>query len=488
MLAVPAFFSILSALLYAFSFPPFNFSYLAWVALIPLFMMSMGTWRRNFLFGFITGFIANLIILFWLWDTFKAANVNFFVTLGCWLSLSALHALYFAVFMVGYGFFKDNWQKPFLAGALWVVLEEIRTYALTGYPWTLFAHSQAHYLTLIQISCVTGAVGVSFLLVAVNSALAHRNKKGKAAVALVLLPVLLFGVWRLKKPVPVGDSAFLNVAILQGDIDQYQKWDDAYETDIRVQYETLAAVAASTKPDLIIWPESAVPGWYPNEERYRDWVENIVKKTKTFNLVGAVTKEDGKPLNSAFLFTPEGTLLGRYDKRHLVPFGEYVPFGMFLSKWIPYLGSLGLFSAGENDNVLTMGTVQMSVNICYEAIFPNLVRNSVNHGADMMVNLTNDGWFLTTAAPEQHYNANIFRAVENGRPVVRAANTGLSAVIDAQGRETSKSRLMERTVLEGTVMIAPPSQTLFSRFGSWFSILCVLIFLGKFSYEFKRNR
>lgn len=474
MIAVPLAFAFLSGLLYALAFPPFNYSIIAWLALIPLLMMSMGTWRRNFLFGFTAGFIANLIIFGWLWATFNAAQVGFMVTLGSWLSLSALMALYFALFMVAYGFFPDNWMKPLLAAATWVVLEEIRAYVITGFPWASLAHTQAYNLPFIQISSVTGAAGVTFLLVAVNAALARRNKIGKAVVAGILVPVVLFGLYRLKQVPPIGDSAFLNVAILQGNIDQYKKWDDDYETDIRVQYETLAAVAASTRPDLIVWPESSVPGWYPNEERYREWTEEIVKKTKTFNLIGAVTKEDGKPFNSAFLFTPEALLLGRYDKRHLVPFGEYIPFGAFLGRWIPYLGQLGLFAAGENDNVLTMGYVQMNVNICYEAIFGGMIRKSVNKGADVIINLTNDGWFLHTGAPEQHYLANIFRAIENGKPVIRAANTGISAVIDAQGREIARSALLERTVLEGTVLITPGSSTLYSKLGAWFSILCFL--------------
>jgi apolipoprotein N-acyltransferase len=474
LLAIPVVFASLSGLLYAFCFPPFNFSYLAWVALVPLFMMSIGTWRRNFLFGFIAGFFSNLIVFFWLWPTFKAANVGFFLALGCWLSLSALLALYLAVFMVIYGWLQDTWYKPFLAAAAWVVLDEIKTHALTGFPWALFSHSQAHYLPLIQIASVTGAAGVSFLLVAVNSALSRRNKWGKVAVATVLLPVLLYGTWRLKQNPSTEDSALLNVAILQGDIDQYQKWDDAYENDIRIQYETLAAVAASTKPDLIVWPESSLPGWYPNDPAVKEWLDHIIVKTKTFNLVGAVTKENGKPLNAAFLFKPDGTVLGRYDKRHLVPYGEYVPFGQFLSKWIPYLGELGIFSPGTNDSLLVMGYVQIGVNVCYEAIFPSLVRRSVNQGADVIVNLTNDGWFLNSAAPEQHYNANIFRAVENGKPLVRAANTGISAVIDAHGREIARSKLLERTVLEGTVLVTPGSRTVFSRWGNWFIIFCLL--------------
>jgi apolipoprotein N-acyltransferase len=217
-----------------------------------------------------------------------------------------------------------------------------------------------------------------------------------------------------------------------------------------------------------------VPGWFPNERRYDAWVRGIVKKTKTYNLVGAVTKENGKPLNSAFLLNPEGEVLGRYDKHHLVPFGEYIPFGKFMARWIPYLGKLGTFDPGDNDGLLNMGLVPISVSICYEAIFPGLIRHSVNKGAKLIVNITNDGWFLATAAPEQHYVTNIFRAIESGRPVVRGANTGISAVIDNRGRQIARSAIWDRTVLEGVVEIPQDEETFYNHTGPWFVFVCLL--------------
>lgn len=476
-MTIPYLLSILSGLLYSLCFPPFNFSFVAWFALTPLLIAAADRWRRNFFLGFLSGFIANLSIFFWLWPTFKAAKIGAWVTLGSWFSLSAILALYFGAFLAIYGLLPNTWWKSLLAGAAWVVLEEIRTRILTGFPWALFAHTQAYNLPFIQITSLTGALGVSYLLVMVNAAIIHRDKKEKIMVIATLFLVFGFGLWRLKKPVSIGDSAFLKVTVLQGNIDQYEKWDDTYETNIRNQYEILAAYAASIKPDLIVWPESSVPGWFPVETRYDEWVRNLVKKTKTHNLVGSVTKNNEKPLNSAFLLNPNGEIIGQYDKRHLVPYGEYVPFGSFLGRWIPYIGELGIFEAGEKDNLLTFGFVPMSVNICYEAMFPGLVRKSVNQGAKLIVNVTNDGWFLLSAAPEQHYVTNIFRAIENGRPVVRAANTGISGIIDEQGRELARSKLMDRTVLEGSVMIPQNGRTLYSRGGPWFSVLCAMAIL-----------
>jgi apolipoprotein N-acyltransferase len=299
---------------------------------------------------------------------------------------------------------------------------------------------------------LTGAAGLSCLIVFVNvelsEAVRRRERKWRPLVApaLILPLVWLWGSAQLQSTPAQTNGRKIRVAILQANIDQYQKWDDAYEASIRKIYEDLLRDAAAQKPDLIVWPESAVPGWFPTQERYRIWVSSVVRASRTYNLVGAVTSRDGKDYNAAFLIAPDGTIAGEYHKQHLVPFGEYVPFGRFLSRWIPYLGQLGTFAAGDGPVVFTAGDVKIAPNICYEAIFADLVRAGVKAGASLIVNVTNDGWFLDTGAPEQHYAANILRAVENRTPVVRAANTGISAVIDAHGREQIRSPLLKRGV------------------------------------------
>jgi apolipoprotein N-acyltransferase len=242
----------------------------------------------------------------------------------------------------------------------------------------------------------------------------------------------------------------LKVAILQGNIDQYQKWDDAYEKYIKQRYEGLISHAIEKKVGLIVWPESAVPGWIPNDQQLMDWLTRLIRKSNTYHIVGAVSQREGKEFNSAFFFAPDGKILDTYDKRHLVPFGEYIPFGGVLKKWVPYLGELGTFDAGVGSKVFLLplqgrGFMQIEPNVCYEAIFPFQTK------ADIIVNITNDAWYLKTGAPAQHFAANVFRTIENKTPVIRAANTGISAVIDAHGRVLVRSNLMEEGVFLGDV-------------------------------------
>lgn len=443
-----------SSLFYALSFPPFNISYFAWFALVPLLIIQHSSFRKSLLNGYMVGLFSNLIIFFWFWGTFKAAGMNPLLTLSCWVALCAVLALYFAVFKLCADKIKPSLVRPFLLAAIWVGLEIVRSHALTGFPWALLAHTQAYHPSLIQISAITGALGVSFLIVLINGAveslIQRHHKWGWIGPALCLCLCLGYGLKRLNTNDIHGRP--LKVALLQGNIDQYQKWDEQYEYLIREVYADLAQKAAVEKPDIIVWPESAIPAWYPNESFYLVWVSTLVKQTDTYHLIGAVTSENGNEFNSAFVLSPDGVINDHYNKRHLVPFGEYIPFGNFLKKWIVYLGQLGVFDAGQKEAVLNINSYKCALSICYEAIFPELIRHSAQQ-SDVIVNITNDGWFLDTAAPEQHYVTNIFRAIENDRPVIRAANTGISALIDSRGREILRTPLMKRDVFIGTIYI-----------------------------------
>jgi apolipoprotein N-acyltransferase len=253
--------------------------------------------------------------------------------------------------------------------------------------------------------------------------------------------------------VVLASAPKLKVAMLQANIDQYQKWDEAYEAGIRARYEELSAQASASKPDLIIWPESAVPGWFPNQPFYVEWVRTVTRASNTSHLIGAVSSRNKSEYNAAFFIDSAGNAVGEYDKQRLVPFGEYTPFGGFLKRWIPYLGQLGTFDRGHGPVLFSVAGANVAPNICYEAFFPELIHRAAAQGADVLVNVTNDGWFLDTGAPEQHYVANIFRAVETGRSVVRAANTGISAAIDATGRQIVRSPLLVSGVYAAQVPV-----------------------------------
>ncbi len=482
------FFSVLSGLLLGFSFPPFGFSFLAWVFLVPLFLSESDNRLNLFIRGLIAGTIGNFIIFSWIWKTFQAAEVSVFTTLPAWFFLALVLGLYGGIFLWALSFVKSDALKPWIGAALWVALDSIKSHILTGFPWALLSHSQATHLNLIQIASLTGAEGMTFLIVLFNLSLAIFIRKIRTPKFLGLaMPLILIGGvygWgrsRLNEH-PSSSVRTLRIAVLQGNIDQYQKWDLTYEKSIREVYDELARTALLGTPDLMIWPESAVPGWYPNERIYVDWIRRISHDTKAAQLFGAVSSREGKDFNSAFLVDVAGLMENSYDKIHLVPFGEYIPFGKPLAKIVPYLGKLGTFTAGSKPVVFKFKGINLAPNICYEAVFPGLVRGCVKAGGEVLINLTNDGWYLDTGAPMQHYVTNIFRAIENGRILVRAANTGISAALDFNGREIFRSPLNERGIYFADLSVPDDlPQTFFNKFGSWFTYLCWIFCLFVYS-------
>ncbi|OGR90890.1 MAG: apolipoprotein N-acyltransferase [Elusimicrobia bacterium RIFCSPLOWO2_01_FULL_59_12] len=511
--------SLLSVLLYILSFPKFNFHWLAWIALVPLVCATAGLKpKRAFLIGWAAGTLAYAGLLYWIVITFRSAQQSFFLAVPCWLLLSAYLGLYWGAW-TAWTAGKTGTSRlafPFFAAAAWATLEYIRTYLFSGFPWTLLGDSQWRHLPLIQMASITGVYGVSFLVVLVNAAVAFFINRdvtpAKAGVqgrqrhwiparqtavgpsagvvwrtasagmtALILLGCYGFGVYRLRIFSMEATAPSLKVALLQGSIDQYQKWDSRYIQDIQHTYEELLSETARVNPDLIIWPETSVPGYLMEDPDLTNWLRGVIQRTGTHHLVGAPSRAPGgRAYNTAFSLSPRGETLGLYAKQHLVPFGEVVPLSRLLGRWIRVLNDLGGFAAGERSPVLPSSIGPIAVNICYEAIFPDLVRRGVRQGAGVIVNLTNDGWYMRTAAPHQHFIPNVFRAVENGRWVLRANNTGITGLINPAGRVVSASPVFVRDVVTGTV--SPRSDlTFYTRHGdvfAWASLLfCILISL-----------
>jgi len=477
--------------LFGLAFPKANVSWAAWVALIPLLVFCL---RQSpspvFWASLLYGMTANAVIFTWIVPTCRAAGVGWAVSLLAGTLLALYHALYFTAFSLlltkGTDPAGHPGVWPFQAAALWAALEYARTYILSGYPWTLLANTQWRNLPALQVAELTGPYGVSFLVVLANAALAllwsspieaKGRLRGFFYPGLVIALALFWGHGRLKlfsRPAFPG-TPMLKVAILQGNINQYQKWDEAYEEGIRKTYDGLLETARPSQPDLIVWPETAVPGWFPNEVKYANWIRQEALKTGTYELVGAPTTENKEDYNAAFLISPRGIPVSRYLKIHLVPFGEYVPLRSLLAPWIRVLNEMGNFSAGREETLFQIPGASFGASICFEAAFPGLVRRLRNAGAEFLVNITNDGWFLDTAAPEQHMVANVLRAVENRAYVVRAANTGISCIIEPSGRIQSRTPLLVKTVLLGRVV---PSRRLtpYDHWGDAFAWLCLLSF------------
>ncbi|MEK7308925.1 MAG: apolipoprotein N-acyltransferase, partial [Nitrospirota bacterium] len=306
---------------------------------------------------------------------------------------------------------------------------------------------------------------------------------GLVTAALIIALSLSYGVWRLKT---VEKGHTIRASVIQGNFEQNQKWDVRFHDDIKDTYIRLSKDAVAASPDFIVWPETAVPFIFGYDEPYTAELVEFQKTLGAYLLFGTVLTKDVKDSryelsNSAVLMSPGGEVKSTYDKIHLVPYGEYVP----LRKFFPFIGKLvagiGDFRAGNEHTVMDIQPrndlrqpARIGNLICYEIIFPGLVRKFSNNGANLLVTITNDSWFGRSSAPYQHFSMAVFRAVENRAPVVRAASTGISGFIDAKGRIIRKSDIFSRTVLTEDIRIGSFKKTFYTGYGDLFAFLCII--------------
>ncbi|MCF8062978.1 MAG: apolipoprotein N-acyltransferase, partial [Deltaproteobacteria bacterium] len=385
-----------------------------------------------------------------------------------------------------YPFLRDSRFRLLLSAGAWIGLEYLRGRLLTGLPWCFLGHSQAARIQLIQISDLAGVYGVGFLVAAANLLVFHlvfdpRMRKNRtvvvegAVVAILLSLTLVYG--HLKTREPAGGAPFsepVRTAIVQGNIDQSQKWLPEHQEKTLQTYRRLSLRAARQNPDLIVWPETAVPFFFQDPSRLSAGVLDIPESTGADLLFGSPAyKGSGRQTryaNRAYLLSAEDRRVESYDKVHLVPFGEYVPLQRFLPFVHRLVPAAGDFRPGDRVEPLEAPGYSAGVLICFEAIFPGLARRQVEQGADILVNLTNDAWFGPTSAPFQHLSMSVFRAVETRRPLVRAANTGISAFVDVNGRVTRSSGLFQEAVLMSEVYPSTLPPTPYVRTGDLFPL------------------
>ncbi|MFB0506819.1 MAG: apolipoprotein N-acyltransferase [Thermodesulfobacteriota bacterium] len=490
----------LSGLLLCIIFPKFDMEILAWVSLVPLlFAIQRENLLTSFYLGFTTGFVSFLGILYWVIVAVHTYGRIHIIPSGLILVLLVAYlSLYVAVFafLLTYIRSRIQWNMVVVAPFLWVSLEYIRSFFFTGFPWAALGYSQYLNLPIIQVGDITGVYGISFLILLVNAVIydfismmgrAERPPPLREGVVVLAILVVVFGygIAQIKKVENISSrQRKMRIGLAQGNIDQSIKWNTAYQEKTLQIYENLSSIVAREKPSLIIWPETATPFFFQSEERYQPRVMEVPGKTGAYLLFGSPSYDwvKGKVeyYNSAYLLSPEKEVIGRYDKIHLVPFGEYVP----LSKFLFFLGSLsavGNLSPGKLVRNLRFPRGDFGVLICYEIIFPNLCRKFVKEGADFLVTITNDAWFGRTSAPHQHLSMATFRAIENRVSIARAANTGISAFIDAKGEIRKMSSLFTQETLVG--QIGPRiEKTFYTRYGnvfalvsSAFAFLCVLL-------------
>jgi apolipoprotein N-acyltransferase len=491
---------LLTGLLLMLSFPWYDVEWLAWIAFVPLLTATRGVrWRTALVWGWISGCVGYLGILRWIPHTMiNYGGVPTLVSYGILLLLVAYVGLYVGVFTVGWTWSLCHWPRGtvLIVPALWVALEWIRAQALSGFPWASLGYSQYLNRPLIQVAELASVYGVSFALVLGNVVIAQllygtvQRRWKDVALPCALAVLGLAAIWgygggRLHQiskgaaPTP----ADLGVALVQGNIAQDLKWEHDARNAIFSIYRTLTLeAAADAEVDLIVWPEAATPFFFANDRVFQARQLRLALEAGRPLLFGSPTYarngDQDVMYNSAFLLGPDATVLGRYDKVHLVPFGEYIPLRRLLFFLDKLVAGIGDFRSGETYTVMAIPQGRFAVLICFEIIFPDLVRHFVYHGAQFLVNMTNDAWFGHSPASYQHLSMVVFRAVENRLPIVRAANTGISAVIDPTGRLSQQTDLFVRTWIKTRITPAGVATTFYTRWGDLFAYGCMLVTAG----------
>ena len=476
----------------ALAFPAVDWSPLAWVALVPLLSVAMGR-GPGFAFrvGWISGFVFFVATLYWLVVTIGTyTNLSPVVSVGPLLLLCAFLALAFGGFAAGCEMGRRaGLDLAVVAPPLWVLFEWIRNYVLGGFPWVSLGYSQYRATYLVQFVEITGVYGVSALVVLVNVVIHGELERWRAglrpathrllAVTALLVALVVAGYARMQSLATTPTAGSMRVGFIQGDVAQDMKWDPAYQDATIDHYEALTDAAVAAGAELVVWPETAAPFFFQEEGELRDRILDLARRLGVWLVVGspAFDHDDRGALllyNRVYLVAPDGTAEHSYDKMELVPFGEYVPLKSLFFFVDKVVEGVGDFRAGRSPVVFHTPHGNFGPLICYEGIFPGLVRRFVADGADFLVNVTNDAWFGRTSAPYQHLAMVTLRAVENRVPVVRVANTGFSAMVDADGTIRWRTGLFESDWRVDTVSWTG-TRTFYARFGDCFVYVCLLV-------------
>ena len=485
------------------SFPKFGHALVAWIALVPLLVALHGAtgWRAARL-GYVTGAVSAIGLLYWTAFVVFQYGGGIPRVVAVLITLALCFA--FAVFPLLFGWATGRLAAAFgtrgLLGApfLWVATELLRVHTFFQFPWCLLGYSQQPLAPVIQIASVTAVFGVSFVLVATSALLAmailDARERRLWLIGLVTLQGAVWGVgaWMLARP--LNETGRITVGLVQGGIRQEDKWQPENAWSNVSRHLELTRDAARRGARLVVWPESAVPFLYDEEPELSALLQELVRRDALYVYFGNDDREPpphARIFVGAKLLAPDGEIAARYRKMHLVPFGEYVPLKLLFT-----FGGRVAAKVVQEVADFTPGTEAVNVSveghrvggyICYEAIFPALVRRFPADGAELLVNITNDAWYGTTSAPYQHLAMAAFRAVENGRYMVRAANTGITAVVDPRGRILEQTKLFDRAVLVREVPFVAET-TFYTRHGDVFAYACSAIALGALGATLTRRQ
>ncbi|HST30727.1 MAG TPA: apolipoprotein N-acyltransferase [Chthoniobacterales bacterium] len=517
--------AVATGLLGVACFAPFDQSWICWIALTPLIAAVWFSgenckrrWLRNLLLGYLAGIVFFTGTFSWLGALGDLYQSLFLHGLSFLLSLYlGLHFAFWAWFI---GLIRPtavtaSWRNlliAFVAAAAWATHEWIRGWLFSGFGWNGLGVGLHQSWPLIQISEFTGVVGLSFALAFVNIiaittplrlfAEARTNRMRPhfdlTLTMIAMVALFAFGIRRAKNPEPTEP---LRVAAVQASVPQFQKFDPEFTREIFERFTRLSEIAlrANPPPDLLIWPESSMPDLVrdPSTASHQ-FVRQLLGSTKSDLLLGSLDLEDGRDYNAALLVSSGRDRIQAYRKIHLVPFGEYVPlrhsfplFAAIANTWVP-----GDFTPGTDYIVfdLTNNGVRVAPLICFEDTVGDLARRFVLNGATLLVDVTNDGWFLESSGSRQHLANAIFRCVENRRPMVRAANTGVTCFINQFGHVTQMLRddtgnTFTEGVLSGEINVPRTTGlTFYTRHGEWFAEICAVITAIAVGVIFARRR
>jgi apolipoprotein N-acyltransferase len=496
------FMALFSGILLFLSFPKFGFGLVAWVALIPLFVALKDTLtlKKAFFLGWSTGCVAYVGVLYWIVSVIvNYGRMPVYLGIACMLLLVCYLSIYVGLFGAGIVYLRNKVPLFLAAPFLWVATEYLKSTVITGFPWENLGYSQVNNFYLIQIADITGVAGLSFLIVLFNASIFNLlNERSKKTIVLASCVCLLsagiyaYGIIRVGEvKEAMRNVPQVSVTLAQGNIDQSVKWSPTFQEETIDIYEGLSLKDDYRPGGLIIWPETAVPFNFELENALRRRVKDIAARSGKWLVFGAVSfnphKQNTDFFNSAYLLSPDGEIRGRYDKVHLVPYGEYVP----LRNVFPFISSLtagiGDFARGAGYHPLDMGKEKIGVLICYEGILPEAGRAYKSNGAALLVNITNDAWFGKTSAPYQHLSMSVFRAVETRLYLARAANTGVSAIVDPCGEIIDRTEIFKKGVINGKIQyIDLPS--FYVRHGEWLVVLSFIVLAVFVIFNVARRR
>lgn len=489
---------LLSAALFTLSFAPFHpaLRFCILFAFVPYLFVVFSVPRKVFLAGFGFGFLANAGILWWISAMIVEGVSRPLIVAGVILLILYL-SVYWGLVGVLIRRLKHDiiaiWSFPFF----WVALEFIRSLtSQVGFPWGSVGYAFARVPVMLQCASITGIPGMSFLILCYNclAYLALSQKRMKRMFLYFAVFFILLGI-----QVGIGGLVMrkenygkrVAISCIQANILPEVK--RAREVEERIAIlEEMTLDAASRTPDLIVWSETSVPCYYREDSECIDRIKDIAGSSGIPAIVGAPEyvrmpgRKERVRYNAAFLISGEGETAGRYRKICLVPFGEHLPF----DNTFPVLKKIDLgqgdYAPGDEFAVLSTDEFTLSVLICFEAIFPRLVRRMVRNGAEVLVNITEDSWYGRTSGPYQHAEMAIVRAVENRISVARCANSGISMLVDPHGRVLASSTLYTRDIVEGTLPLRTGT-SLYTRGGDWFAWVVVAVALLLFLLPFLRK-